>query len=85
MAARQSAIWLALAGRGAYGDYNGGLQPRPTDASNGGHRAQSRVGGGGLIAATDNGITIISSDGAARHYIADQTTDGRMRVALLAR
>ena len=85
------AVWLALASRGEYGDNNGGLVRFDRQAeryqrydSSDIVRSVVRVGDH-LVAATDNGITIIPSDGAARHYIADQTTDGRMRVALLAR
>ena len=84
------AIWLALAGRGEFGDANGGLVrfDRQTETyrryESGDIGRGLALAGGHLVAATDNGITVITGS-AARHYVVDQTTDGRLRVAAAAR
>ena len=84
------AIWLALAGRGEYGDGNGGLVrfDRQTETyrrfESGDIGRSLALVAGHLVAATDNGITVITGT-AARHYLVDQTTDGRLRVVPAAR
>ena len=85
------AIWLALVSRGEGADQNGGLVrfDRQTEMyqrheSSDVARSLARVGDQ-VIAATDNGITIIPTSGPAHHYIVDQTSDGRWRIAPAAR
>ena len=84
-------VWLALASRGEYGDDNGGVLrfDRLTERYQryeSSDIVRSFVGvGDHLVAATDNGITVIPTGTPARHYIVDQTTDGRRRIAPLVR
>jgi hypothetical protein len=87
---QSDAIWLALASRGEFGDANGGLVRFDRQAETYRRFESGDIGrslalvAGHLVAATDNGITVIAGT-AARHYVVDQTTDGRLRVAPAAR
>jgi hypothetical protein len=76
--------------RDAGGDNNGGLVrfDRQTETyrrfESGDIGRGLALVAGRLVAATDNGITVIRGT-VADHYIVDQTTDGRLRVVPAAR
>ena len=78
-------VWLALATRGEYGDRSGGvLRFDRRDArfqkvaDTRGIGGQFLRVGGELLLVTDVGVTTIGA--AVRHYLVDQTSDGRLRI-----
>jgi hypothetical protein len=85
------AIWLALAHRGELGDSSGGVLrfDRVTEAFDR-FDIKPAIGqqfvavGKHLLLATDAGITVLEP-GAIRHYFVDRTTDGRLRIASVAK
>lgn len=83
-------IWLALASRGEYGDRSGGvLHFDRRDATF--HKVSDTRGIGGqflrvgseLLLVTDVGVTTIGAE--IRHYLVDQTSDGRQRIVEVER
>jgi len=78
------AIWLALGSFGE-GESSGGMLrfDRRTETyrqfESGDIGRGFAVVGEHLVLATDNGLTVIHQN-EARHYIVDQTTDGRLRL-----
>lgn len=78
-------IWLALASHGEFGDRSGGvLRFDRRDATF--HKVADTRGiggqflrvGGELLLVTDVGVTTIGAE--VRHYLVDQTSDGRQRI-----